>query len=45
MVLCVCLSVLFSPSVCLDDIELGLCIWERAPYSVYRMVSLYIDLL
>ena len=53
LILCVLLdlvsvSVLFSPSMCLD-IQLGLdsCVanfWERAALSVYHMFSLYFDL-
>ena len=42
----VTVPVLVSPSMCLDDIQLGLGIrestfWERAAYSVNRMFSLY----
>ena len=41
-------SILFSPSVCLDDIMLGLgtrvvTFWERAAHSVYNMFFLYFD--
>ena len=42
----VSVSVPFSPSVCLDDIKVGLgnsvaTFWERAAHSVYRLLSLY----
>ena len=50
MFVLVSVSVLFSHSVCLDDIELGLgskvaTFCERAAHSVNRMFSLYFDLL
>ena len=46
----VSVSVLFSPSVCLDDIKLGLgkwvaTFWERSAHSIYHIFSLYFDLL
>ena len=42
----VSVSLLFSPSMCLDDFKLGLCnqvvpFWERAAYSINNMFCFY----